>query len=165
VEEEVEIKDTVNPVGEVIKDDAIEVFVEAMQKQWDETKPSVPWWKFWKRISFTPVTNYLIQILDDLVAYLIEHNIPGEDKKATVLDAIGKVYDYIVAAAMPFWLKPFSGMIRRFILETVLSASIDWIVEKYKNGDWRPKPANEVVAQWHQLHAQLFGVPDGHRPK
>lgn len=157
-----EIKNTVDPVGQPQQDEFVQNFIDTFKKIWDDTKVDVPWWKFWKRINFTPVTNFLIKALDDLVAYFIEASIPGQDKKATVLDTVGKLYDYIVM--VPLFLRPFSGSIRNYIINTLVSASIDWLIEKYNNGQWKPKTQEEVVSQLVTLNAQLFGVPGGHRP-
>lgn len=162
-----EIKAEVNPVGSVLKHAGIQTFIEAMCGLWDQTKAVAPWWKFWnKGVSLVPVTNFLLKCLDDLIAYVddvVEAN--GADKKATVLWAVGQIYDYIVKEAMPLWAKPFASSIRNYIINTLISSAIDWIVDKYRNGEWRKKPADEVTAQWVELHAQLFGVPGDHRPK
>jgi len=159
-----EVKDTVNPVGNVVVDANLDKFVEAMAAVWDENHESVSWWQFWKRVNFHTVTNFLINCLDDLISYFVEHNIPGADKKATVFEVLGNLYDYIIQGMLPIYLRPFSGMVKNFIINTVVSNAIDWIVEKYKNGEWKPKSQAEVVAQWNMMHAQLFGVSGDHRP-
>jgi hypothetical protein len=158
------IRDTVNPVGNVVEDPAVEKFVESMIRVWDNTKPQIKWWQVWKRIRIRVVANFLIHCLDDLISYFIQYSIPGADKKATVLAVIGKIYDHIIKEAMPFCLRIFAGTVRNYVINELVSAAIDWIVEKYKSGNWRPKPVEEVMAQWTTLHAQLFGVPGGHRP-
>lgn len=160
-----EIKETVHPVGDIVKDDNLEKFIEAMVAVWDENKVVPHWWQFWKKVNFHKIANFLINCLDDLISYFIAHNIPGADKKATVLHVLGRVYDVIIVGVMPLYLKPFSLAIRSFILNVVVSSAIDWIVDKYAKGEWRPKPEEQVVAQWVQLHAQIFGVPGDHRPK
>lgn len=161
-----EIKETINPVGQVIESEHINTFVESMKALWDSTKVKTSWWKVWKRVDLTPVTNFLLKCLDDLIAYVDQIvDTSGADKKATVLAAIGNIYDYIIREALPIFLKPFAGAVRDYIINTLISAAIDWIVEKYRHGSWRQKPAVELEAQWVALHAQLHGVPGGHRPK
>lgn len=160
-----EIKVETDPVGNVVRDEALAKFIEAMKAVWDENKEDVPFWKFWKRISLVPVVNFLLGCLDDLIVYFIQTQIPGEDKKASVLNSIGSIYDHIIVSALPIYLKPFGPVIRSVIINVILSSAIDWIVKKYTDGFWNPKPQEEVVAQWTQLHAQLFGVPEDHRPK
>ena len=87
----------------------------------------------------------------------------GADKKATVLVAVEKLYDYVIREAMPIWLKPFSGLIKKHIIFGLLSPAIDWIVQKYREGDWRKPSQEEVVAQW-TVKAQSFGIPFGGGP-
>lgn len=160
-----EIKDTANPVGNVVADEGIDNFLELMAALWDQTKTAGPWWQFWKRRSFVSVTTFLIKALEDLIAYvdgIIDDNI---DKKATVLAAISKLYDYVIQEAMPIWLKPFSPAIKEIIINGVISPAIDWIVDKYRNGEWRKKEPEEVAAQWATMKMQMTGVPGGHRPK
>lgn len=152
-----EIKQEVHPVGQVIDDEHISRFVETMKTLWDSTKEKVEWWKFWKRVSPVPVTNFLLKCLDDLIAYVDQIvDASGEDKKATVLNAIGRIYDYVVREAMPLCLVPFSGVIRAYIINTLASAAIDWMIQKYRHGNWRPKPVEEIQSQWAELHFQML---------
>ena len=142
------IKDTANPVGTAHVDDNIDNFVTVMSAEWDATKEDIPWWAFWRRISITRVTNFLLSVLDDLIAYVDDLLDAGPDKKATVMDAIERLYDYVIAEALPIWLKPFAGAIKNYVLKDVISPAIDWIVDKYRNGEWRKKTAPELAAQW-----------------
>lgn len=153
-----------NPIGEVKLDENIELYVQALNAEWEEQREGIPWWKFWKRITFTPVVDFLLKALDELIAYVDDVLESGADKKATVLRAVEMVYEYIVKEAMPIWLRPFAGKVKEIVILQVISPAIDWMVDKYRNGDWRKKDAEEVIAQW-QLKAQMFGVPGGHLPK
>lgn len=161
-----EVKESANPVGRVIENENIDKFIESMKKLWDSNKQQSDWWKPWKKINFTPATDFLLKCLDDLIAYVDQLAFAsGADKKATVLNAIEKIYDYIVREALPIWLVPFAGVVRAYIIGILISTAIDWIVEKYRNGDWRKKHKETIEAQWTKLHVQLFGVPlGGHRP-
>jgi len=141
------IKDA-NPVGTAYVDENIDNFVSIMSAEWDAAKEGIPWWAFWRRISFTRVTTFLLGTLDELIAYVDDTLDAGPDKKATVLDAIDRLYTYVVAEALPIWLKPFAGIIKNYIVNEVMSPAIDWIVDKYRNGDWRKKTAPELAAQW-----------------
>lgn len=166
---EKEIKDVSNPVGAVIQDEGIENFIVVMSANWDEQKEASPWWKIWKKISFSKITGFLLKALDDLIAYVDEFvDVSGPDKKATVLNAIGRLYDYIVIEAMPVWMKPFSKSIKNYIINDLVSTAIDWIVDKYRHGDWRKKNASELQLLWsHQVVRlnYLSGVPGGILPK
>jgi len=160
-----EIRDVANPVGEVHLDEAIENYIQVIIGEWEESKEeSAPWWKFWQRFSFVRVTDFLLRSLDNLIAYVDQVLDLGEDKKATVMEAISRIYDFIVREAMPIWFTPFASAIKTIILEEVISPAIDWIVAKYREGSWTRPPAEELANQW-KMKAQMFGVPGGHRPK
>lgn len=161
----VDIKTDADPVGDIVKDDGIENFIQVMTATWDALHPKLAWWKFWRSPSFVAVTTFLLQALDDLIAYVDGTISSGVDRKATVLNAIERLYDRVVVNIMPFWLRPFAPLIKKAILRGIISPAIDWIVTKYKNGTWYKKDPAEVVAQWVELKAQLFGVPGDHRPK
>ena len=144
------------PVGKVVVDSRIESYIATMAVKWEENKGQSKWWQFWKKVSFISITNFLLARLDDLIAYVDLLVATGIDKKATVLNAIAKIYDNIIYQAMPVWLKPFSFLIRGIVIGQIIPAAIDFFVSKYREGSWNKKDM-EVVAQ-------LFGVPGGHRP-
>ena len=147
---------TTGPVGTVIADIGIETYIKNMAAKWDASVAPSSWWQFWKKVSFISITNFLLAGLDDLVSYvdgLIENNV---DKKATVINAVSRLYDGVIFQAMPIWLKPFSPMIRNIVIGQIIPAAIDFIVSKYRSGSWAQK--DPVVV------AQMFGVPGDHRP-
>ena len=155
----VELRPEANPVGQQKIDEAIDGYVQIMAAEWEAAKVASPWWKFWKRISFVQVTDFLLKALDDLIAYVDEWvDTDGADKKATVLAAVNKLYDYVIKEAMPIWMRPFAGPVKHYIVNELISPAIDWIVNKYRNGDWRKPSQEEVVAQW-QVKALSLGVP------
>lgn len=142
-----EIKETVNPVGTVHEISSIESYLNGLALLWDSQNiQDTSWWKSWKKLGMTQmikITNFLIKALDDLIALVDDELGDGADKKATVINAIGRLYDYIAKEAMPVWMKPFSIPVKTFIIDTLISSLIDWIVDKYKNGEWRkqiPEP-------------------------
>ena len=130
-----------NPVGEVQVVDGINDIVNAFAAQWDEEKATekIPWWKFWSRSkrSVVAATNFLLRALDNLVNYIDNILDNGPDKKATVLNALEKLYDYVIREAMPIWLRPISGVVKNLILNVIVSSAIDFVVDKYRNGNWR----------------------------
>lgn len=149
-----------NPIGKPVVNSYIDLFVDSMKAVWDSIKKTVKWWQVWKNVNLIPVTNFLLNCLDDLIAYVDQiDGISGADKKATVLNAMAKIYDYIIKEAMPIWLKPFSAWIRDYIIYVVISQAIDWIVAKYRKGDFKPKPADQLEAQWVLLYGQMIGLP------
>lgn len=151
------IKVDANPVGTAYVDENIDNFVKIMSAEWDATKETIPWYAFWRKVSLTKVTNFMLSVLDDLIAYVDDLLDEGPDKKATVMLAMERLYDYIIAEALPIWLKPFAGAVKNYVLNDLVSPSIDWIVDKYRNGDWRKKTAPELAAQWVTM-GQTSGV-------
>jgi len=84
-------------------------------------------------VVFLHAIDYLIQKIEPIV-------IPGEDKKATVMDALSKIYDATIGSVMPFWMLPFNSIIKSLLLQ-MASALIDYIVAKYQAGSWtQPTP-------------------------
>lgn len=135
-----------NPVGEAYQIDAIEEQLIALAQQWDEeviVEAEWNWyfwltpWKWGRKVSLFQVTDFLIKSLDGLIALVDEHVDLGPDKKATVLDAIDRLYEYVIKEALPIWLKPFAARVKDYIINTLVSTAIDWIVDKYRNGEWR----------------------------
>lgn len=139
-----------NPIGKVASVPGFGDLVEKMKSVWADLKGQTV------GVNWTIAVQFLSKCIDDLVVYLVEQKIPGEDKKATVIDAIGGIYDKVAAAVLPFWLKPVSFLIRRFVINVLISHAIDMIVSKYNNGSWSPVATTEVLNLW--------GVPGGHRP-
>lgn len=155
-----DIQETPNPVGQVIENQYIDIFVESMKVFWSSTKQKTKWYEMWKRVSMMAATNFLLKCLDDLIVYADQiPSAKGIDKKATVLSAVGKIYDYIAKETMPIWLLPFVSLVRDYILNILVSHAIDWIVAKYRNGDFKPKPADQLEAQWVFLYGQMIGMP------
>ena len=131
-----------NPIGEVQGVEKIDNMVAALANTWDENKLNLEkssWWMFWKssRMGMVAVTNFLLVSLDNLVNYIDDKLESGPDKKATVLASIEKLYDHVIREAMPIWLKPFSPAVKNLIVNVVMSSAIDFVVGKYRNGNWR----------------------------
>lgn len=155
-----EIKETPNPVGKPIPNPYIDMFIDSMKAIWDSTKIKNSWYNFWGKTTLTPVTDFLLKCLDDLIEYVDQiDNISGSDKKATVLAAIGIIYDYIIREAMPIWLRPFSTYVRNYVINILISHAIDWIIEKYRKGYFKPKTSDQLEAQWVILYGQTVGLP------
>ena len=132
------------PVGEVYEIDQIETRLQALAVEWDQELEgeSHSWWKacrWGSKVNMVKVTNFLIHALDELI-HIVDNILDnGPDKKATVLDAIDRLYEYVIKEALPIWLKPFAGRVKQYIIYTLVSTAIDWIVNKYRQGEWRDK--------------------------
>lgn len=133
-------KEKPNPVGTVCKIDEIEFKLLEYTKIWDSLKTKTTFWK--PKIDLSKVTNFLLFALDDFITIVSQVVIPGPDKKATVLDAIDRLYDYTVREAMPIWMRPFAAPIKNYIVYVLVSSAIDWIVAKYQAGGWAPRKKN-----------------------
>ena len=125
------IKETADPVGKPQVVESVEALLESYMRMWDETKKRR---SAWVRFDSSRVTNFLMKALDDFIVAVDSSSILGEDKKATVLDATDRLYEYIVREAMPIWMMPFAGVVKQYIIYVLVSSAIDWIVSKYKEG-------------------------------
>lgn len=150
------LTDEANPVGTAVKDTAISNYVSIMSAEWDKANEVIPWWKIWKKKGFTRVTKFLLGAIDELIMYVDQLNLSGPDKKATVLAAIAILYDYVIREAIPLWARPFAGKIKEYIIYTVISTSIDWIVKKYRDGVWTKKDSTQTAALWSKQAALLL---------
>lgn len=89
------------------------------------------------QITLMLMTKFLLKALDELVSLVDNLIDKGPDKKATVLGALEKIYEFIVKEGLPIWMIPFAMPLKNYIIYIIASALIDWAVEKYKNGSWR----------------------------
>lgn len=81
--------------------------------------------------------EFLTNAVDELIKYVEQSfSISGEEKKEMILNVFGGIYDTVVVGLLPFWLRPFSGTIRKFVVETVANVLIDFIVAKYNASEW-----------------------------
>ena len=138
-------KESANTVGEARQVDKVESAVAVLKAVWASRsqKRSI-------RISasgLSRVTNFLLFSLDMLVKVVDETVLTGPDKKATVLDAVGRLYDFAIREALPIWLVPVAGPIRAYVIHVLVSNAIDWVVAKYRDGSWRTQKENNKSAK------------------
>lgn len=125
----------VNPIGNEKSTVDINSFLNILKKKWDDLAVSL---KETGTFSFKSAVKFLVFSLDALIIFS-ENVLPGEtgaDKKATVLMGVGILYEYVLKQFLPLWLRPFATSIQTFVVGTLCSIAIDWIVSKYKNGSW-----------------------------
>lgn len=139
----------VDPVGSAVQLEAMSVKVNEIITKWETENPLPEGWfnkiKTKVKVSYAKITRFLIDSLDELIL-IVEGLVDlGPDKKATVLVAIAAIYDAIVAKSLPVWAKPLNPVIRQFVIMVMVSSAIDFIVGKYRNGEWN-KPENTVVS-------------------
>lgn len=138
-------KDSANAVGEAKRIDNVESAVAMLKAVWasQSQKRSI-------RISasgLSRVTNFLLFSLDMLVKVADEAILTGPDKKATVLDAVERLYDFTIREALPIWLIPVAGPIKAYIIRVLVSNAIDWVVAKYRDGSWRSESEKKSSAK------------------
>ena len=142
----------VNPLGKVFDLDAVKNYMEALLSSWKASQSvSRPWWKFWAGLDLKSATGFFLVSIDDLVGIVQNLLQLGPDKKATVLDALSKIYDVIIVGSAPIWLKPVVTMMKGFIINTVCSMFIDWIVSKYNAGNWSMEATNGTETKPNQV--------------
>jgi len=129
-----------NPVGNPQQVNALELKVNELLNVWKSENPVKKGFfnvLFNVKVSFNKVTAFLINSLDEFVQLVDTELGDGADKKATVMVYVEKLYDEIVTLSLPFFLKPFSLPIKRFVIMVIVSGAIDFVVAKYRDGSWR----------------------------
>jgi hypothetical protein len=140
----------VNQLGQVKEIPQINDAVMSLVAKWDLTSESaqISWWRIGTTsINFKNAAKFLLGCVDELVALVEAYIQSGKDKKATVLFAVALLYDYIVAQALPIYLKPFAGKIKNLIIGVLVSELIDFIVSKYRAGAWKEVPSVEPTRE------------------
>lgn len=117
----------------------LDLYLNDLKVRWNQENPGVGYWFTVPRSYILKATIFIVGILDELITF-VEPIIPeGSDKKAAVVAVAGKLFDYIVVQAFPFWLKPFAGTIKAIVVGIIISHLIDYIVSKYNSGYWSMK--------------------------
>lgn len=128
--------DKVNPIGKVQLIPEFEEKIIELSNQWDEKiKNSNSWFK--NKVSITTITLFLLGALDELIVTINEFLESGPDKKATVLNGLDRLYEYVLREGIPIWLRPFASVIKNYIIYSLASSAIDYFVAKYKSGVWK----------------------------
>jgi len=134
-------KDYADPIGEVQVVGSVEEMLVELKRYWDSKKSDRSFWG--SSVSVSKVTSFLLYALDGFVNAVNEAVITGPDKKATVLDALDRLYEYTVREALPFWLRPVASPIKSYVIYVLVSNAIDWMVVKYRDGSWSSEDAQE----------------------
>lgn len=128
---------TTSEVQDVLQ--KLDLYLSDLKSRWDQQNPGNRSWFTVPRNYILKGTIFIVNVLDELITF-VEPIIPnGGDKKAAVLAICDKLFDYIITQSFPFWLKPFSGAIKKIVVEILLSYLIDFIVDKYNSGYWSIK--------------------------
>lgn len=126
-------------VQDVVK--KLELYLKDLEIRWDqEYNTKKTWFSFSKSVVLKS-TQFLLNVVDELVIF-VEQLIPsGSDKKLAVMAIVEKLFDYIAAQAFPLWLKPFTKTIKNIVISIIISELIDYIVAKYNAGYWSSQEA------------------------
>jgi hypothetical protein len=82
--------------------------------------------------------EFLTNTVDELIRWVEQtFQLDGAKKKELVLAAVDKIYDTVIVGMLPFWARPFSGLIKKFVVDTVANVLIDFIVSKYNASEWK----------------------------
>lgn len=128
---------SVNPVGQVVDLQVIKDYINGIVASWKNSVADQPWWKFWAGLDLKKATGFFIVSVDNLID-LVENQLQlGADKKATVLAALDQIYTTMILGSAPIFLKPVLSLLQNYIVHTLCSMLIDWIVSKYNDGAWR----------------------------
>jgi hypothetical protein len=117
----------------------LDLYLKDLQDRWDrEAQKKYSWIKINKNYIFECAV-FIINILDELILF-VEKIIPqGSDKKFAVITIVDRLFDHISLTAFPIWLKPFAPIIKKIVIDIIVSSLIDFIVSKYRNGYWSIK--------------------------
>lgn len=150
---------TSEDMGTVI--DVLNGYLQYLKFKWDQENLGDSIWIFGKTY-ITKVSNFVMNALDETIR-LVENLIPGgENKKLAVMSTMEKVLDYIIVQTFPVWAKPFSSLIKKFVLNVVVSNFIDFIVSKYNTGMWKnqeKQPEPEVIVEQTPKSPNIFVPP------
>lgn len=116
----------------------LDEYLEALKAQWDAEAGQEPrGWFFVNKLRLLGGIRFVTDSLDRMIQW-VEDLIPsGTDKKAAVLLMAGRLFDYVVAAAVPVWLTFLVPVARKLVVDFFLSNMIDFIVGKYNAGVWK----------------------------
>jgi len=123
--------------------DKLQEYLNILVEKWNVEKEAVSkkWFSF-NNLQLVKVSNFLLQSLDGLIKF-VEPLIPsGTDKKLAVMVAAGQLFDFISKEAFPIILTPFVPMIRKVIIDVLISNAIDFFVSKYNEGAWKTPEIN-----------------------
>lgn len=138
---------TASDIDTVIKQ--LDGYLAALKQNWDGQARGLPtrsWWSI-NRLRLAGGVQFIIDSLDKLVLF-VEDLIPtGSDKKSAVVSILDKLFDYVIAPALPIWLKPFIPVIRGIIIDIVISNMIEFVVGKYNKGIWK-KDVNNATQNY-----------------
>lgn len=130
-----------NPIGKIQDLTEIDEYISNTVQTWNtnfqETKKGWFDWAKKNTANLSQVIKQLTSSLDILIVMVQSKIDLGPDKKATVLYAMEQIYDNVIKNALPIYLIPFAPAVKYVVIYVVVSNLIDFMVEKYKKGEWK----------------------------
>jgi hypothetical protein len=103
-------------------------FISKIENKWKKIKT--------KDSSIKKVIFFILGALDESINFVESYLENGEEKKEVVLYVMATLFDNIILKSFPFYILPFTNLIRVFLIKIVFSVVIDFIVEKYNQNIW-----------------------------
>lgn len=125
---------SIGEVQDVIQQ--LEGYLQDFKARWDLQKPKIQSWLSLPHSYVLQIFNFIVSAADELILFLATTNLANTDKKSAVMAVLNNLYDYVAAQALPIWLRPFNGSIKKILINVLISNLIDFMVEKYKSGFW-----------------------------
>lgn len=113
----------------------LEINVKSIKEKWDSSNALF----IKSKNKLVDAVRFLLNGLDDLINAIEPTLLTGPDKKASVMISASAIYDYIIPTLLPIWLKPFSIPLKALVINVIVSSMVDFIVAKYKQGEWNGK--------------------------
>lgn len=121
----------------------LNTYLASLKKDWDESHPDKKSWLSVRKTYVVDSTIFLISVLDSLIVFVQDNMQGGTDKKMAVMSVVSNVFDYIVVQAFPFWMRPFAPVIKEIVVSIIINQLVEFIVLKYKQGNWKMEAKNE----------------------
>jgi len=112
----------------------VQEFIQSSLQRWSVIKTAKGGWLTSNQLS--QAFSFLIKVIDEAIKNAELKQIPGSDKKAFVLAVVNNIYDQVIAPQLPSWAYVFSGVLKSFVIDNIVSNLIDYVVSQYKNGSW-----------------------------
>lgn len=135
-------------------------YLDYLKFKWNQENENSSYWIFGKEY-LTKVSNFITKALDETIR-LVENLIPGgENKKLAVMTTMEKILDFIIIQTFPVWAKPFSSVVKSFVLNVLIDNFIDFIVSKYNAGLWKDQAKEETNSKEEEkiLSNEIFVPP------
>jgi len=106
--------------------------VNQIKLRWANRKDVKTGWFSNTASKFSEAVPFFMKVIDELMKFMDNYDMPGLSKKALVMESLNELYDYIVGPLLPLWLKPFGSNIKSLVLDVLVSTFIDFLVARIR---------------------------------